>query len=140
MRLIEYSAQSNDLATPLKCRQLHVQREHQRQSSFQLPLKTMIPAPIATRSTRSLEGRNSECETASQWKTRFERNPTFLTQCLETQSAEMLLTDYSAQINDLAAPLKCKQLHVQREHQRQRSFQLALKANVLAPFTPRSTC
>ena len=39
MQLIEYSTQSNDLAAPLKCRQLDFQREHQRQRSFQLPLK-----------------------------------------------------------------------------------------------------
>ena len=42
MQLLEYSAQSNDLAAPLKCRQLHVQREHQRQRSFQLPLKARL--------------------------------------------------------------------------------------------------
>ena len=28
MQLIEYSTQSNVLATPLKCRQLYIQREH----------------------------------------------------------------------------------------------------------------
>ena len=28
MQLIEYSAQSNDLAAPLKCRQLHIQTQH----------------------------------------------------------------------------------------------------------------
>ena len=52
---------------------------------------------------------------------------------------EMQLIEYSAQSNDLAAPLKCRQLHVQWEHQRQRSFQLALKTKVLAPFTTLST-
>ena len=44
MQLIEYSAQSNDLAAPLNCRHLLVQREHQRQCSFQLPLKTKVLA------------------------------------------------------------------------------------------------
>ena len=34
MQLIEYSTQSNDLAAPVKCRQLHVQREHLRQFWF----------------------------------------------------------------------------------------------------------
>ena len=57
-----------------------------------------------------------------------------------TQSAEMQLIEYSAQSNDLPAPLKCRQLHVQREHQPQHSFQLPLKTKVLAPFTTRSTC
>ena len=51
MQLIEYSAQSNDLAAPLKWRQLHVQWEHQRQRSFQLALKTKVPAPFTTLST-----------------------------------------------------------------------------------------
>ena len=82
MQLIEYSAQSNDLAAPLKCRQLHVQRDNQRQHSFQLPLKTKVLARFTTLNTCSLLGRNRECETASQWKTRFEPNPTFLKQCL----------------------------------------------------------
>ena len=39
MQLIEYSTKRSDLAAPLKCRQLHIQREHQLQRSFQLPLK-----------------------------------------------------------------------------------------------------
>ena len=102
MQLIEYSAQSNDLAAPLKCSQLHVQREHQRQCSFQLPLKTKVLAPFTTRSKCLLKGRKTQC-------------------------AEMQLIEYSAQSNDLAAPLKCRQLHVQREHEHQRSFQLTLK-------------
>ena len=46
MQLIKYSAQSNDLAVPLKCRQLHAQREHQSQRSFQLPLKTNVLAHL----------------------------------------------------------------------------------------------
>ena len=79
MQLIEYSAQSNDLAAPLKCSQLHVQREHQRQRSFQLPLKNKVLAPFKH----------------------------------DVQCAEMQLIEYSAQSNDLAAPLKCSQLHVQ---------------------------
>ena len=79
MQLIEYSAQSNDLAAPLKCSRLHVQREHQRQCRFQLPLKTKVLAPFKH----------------------------------EVQCAEMQLIEYSAQSNDLAAPLKCSQLHVQ---------------------------
>ena len=54
IQLIEYSAQSNVLATPLKCRQLQNQREHQHQCSFQLPLKTKLLAPFTTRSTCSL--------------------------------------------------------------------------------------
>ena len=108
MQLIEYSAQSNDLAVPLKCRQLHIQGEHQRQCSFHLHLKTKVLEPFTTRST-----------------------------C--TQCAEMQLNEYSAQSNDLAAPLKCRELHVQREHQRQCSFQLPLKTKVLAPFTTLST-
>ena len=112
-QLTEYSAQSNDLAAPLKCRQLHVQREPQRQRSFQLPLKTKVLAPFTTRSTCSLQGRNSECETASQWKTRFERNPHISHSVYETQCGEKQLIEYFAQSNDLAAPLKCRQLHVQ---------------------------
>ena len=52
----------------------------------------------------------------------------------QTQFAEMQLIEYSTQSNDLAAPLKCRQLPVQRKHQRQRSFQLPLKTKVLAPF------
>ena len=58
----------------------------------------------------------------------------------KTQCAEMQLIEYSAQSNDLAAPLKCRQLHVQRELQNQRSFQLTLKTKVLALFTTRSAC
>ena len=46
MQLIECSAQSNDLAAPLKSRQLHVQRENQHQRSFQLPMKTNVLAPV----------------------------------------------------------------------------------------------
>ena len=42
MQFIEHSAQSNDLAAPFKCRQLHIQREHQHQHSFRLPLKPML--------------------------------------------------------------------------------------------------
>ena len=42
MQLIEYSAQSNALAAPLKCRQLYIQWEHQHQRSFQVPLKTKV--------------------------------------------------------------------------------------------------
>ena len=114
MQLIEYSAQSNDLAAPLKCRQLHVQKEHQRQRSFQLPLKTKVLAPFTTRSTCSIYGRKTQC-------------------------AEMQLIEYSAQSNVLAAPWKCRQLHVQREHQHQRIFQLPWKTKFLAPFTTRST-
>ena len=91
MQLIEYSAQSNVLAAPLKCRQLHVQREHQHQRSFQLPLKTKVLEPFTTRSTCSLERRKTQC-------------------------AEMVLIEYSAQSNDIAAALKGRQLHVQREH------------------------
>ena len=34
MQLTEYSAQSDDLAAPVKCRQLHVKREHLRQFWF----------------------------------------------------------------------------------------------------------
>ena len=34
----------------------------------------------------------------------------------KTQCAEMQLIEYSAQNNALAAPLKCRQLHIQREH------------------------
>ena len=66
--------------------------------------------------------------------------PLFSHSGYKTQCAEMHLLEYSAQSNDLAAPLKCSQLHVQREHQRQRSFQLRLKSKVLASFTTRSTC
>ena len=139
MQLIVYSTQSNDLAAPLKCRQIHVQREHQRQCSFQLPLKTKVLARFTTLSTYQLQGRNSECETASQWKTRFVRNPTFLTSFSKTQCADMQLIEYSAQSNDLAAPLKCRQLLVHREHQRQCSSLLPLKTKVLAPFTTLST-
>ena len=51
MQLIEYSTQSNDLAAPFKCRQLYIQRAHQCQCSFQLPLKTKVLAPFTTRST-----------------------------------------------------------------------------------------
>ena len=51
MQLIEYSAQSNVLAAPLKCRQLHVQREHQHQRSLLLPMKTKLLAPFTTRTT-----------------------------------------------------------------------------------------
>ena len=89
-QLIECSAQSNDVAAPLKYRQLHIQREHQHQRSFQLPLKTKVLAPFTTRSTCSLERRKTQC-------------------------AEMLLIEYSAQSNDLAAALKGRKLHVQRE-------------------------
>ena len=39
MQLIEYYRQSNDLAAPLKYRQLHIQGEYQHQCSFQLALK-----------------------------------------------------------------------------------------------------
>ena len=49
MQLIEYSAQSNDLAAPLNSTQLHIQREHQRLRSFQLPLKSKTLAPFTTR-------------------------------------------------------------------------------------------
>ena len=60
MQLIECSAQSNDLAAPLKCSQLHIQREHQHQRSFQLPLKTQLLAPFTTRSTfRSREEKHN---------------------------------------------------------------------------------
>ena len=107
--------QSNVLAAPLTCRQLHVQRKHQHQRSFQLPLTTKLLAPFTTRSKCLLKRRKTQC-------------------------AEMQLIEYSTQSNDLAAPLKCRQLHVQREHQHQRSFQLPLKTKVLAPFTTRSTC
>ena len=58
----------------------------------------------------------------------------------KTQCVEMQLIEYSAQSNDLAAPLKCRQLHIQLEHQRQRSFQLPWKTKVLALFTTLSTC
>ena len=46
MQLIEYSAQSKDLAAPLKCRQLYIQREYQRQRSFQLLLKSKVVASL----------------------------------------------------------------------------------------------
>ena len=83
-------------------------------------------------------GKKLRIETASQWKTRFERKPHFLHSVCKTQCAEMQLIEYSAQSNDLTAPLKCIPFHVHREHQRQRSFQVDLKTNVLAPFTTRS--
>ena len=57
----------------------------------------------------------------------------------KTQCAEMQLIEYSTQSDDLAAPLKCRQHHDQREHQRKRRFQLPLKTKVLAPFTTLST-
>ena len=66
--------------------------------------------------------------------------PHFSHSLYKTECAEKQLIEYSAQSNDLTAPLKCRQLHVQREHQRQRSFQLPLKTKVLAPFTTLSTC
>ena len=90
MQLIEYSAQSNDLAAPLKCSQLHVQREHQHQRSFQLPLKTKLLAPFTTRSICSLLVRITQC-------------------------AEMHLIEYSAQSNDLGATLTYRQLQIQGE-------------------------
>ena len=46
MQLIENSAQSNDLAAPLKCRQLHVQRQHQRQGTLRVLMKTKFLAPF----------------------------------------------------------------------------------------------
>ena len=88
MQLTECSAQSDDLVVPVKCRQLHVHREHQRQRSFQLALKTNVMAPFTTRSTHQLQGRKTQC-------------------------AEMQLIEYSTQSNDLASPVKCRQLHVQ---------------------------
>ena len=107
MQLIEYSAQSNDLVAPLKCRQLHLQREHQRQGSFQLPLKNQGSGTIYITKYMLGLGRKTQC-------------------------AEMQLIEYSAQSDDLAAPLKCRQLHFQREHQRQRSFQLPKKTTIVA--------
>ena len=58
--------------------------------------------------------------------------PRFSIRLYKTQCAEMQLIEYSAQSNDLTAPLKCRQLHDQREHQIQCSFQLALKTMVVA--------
>ena len=115
MQLIEYSAQSNDLAAPLKCRKHHIQRENQHQRSFQLTLKTKVLAPLITLSTCYVQG-------------------------IKTQCAESQLIEYSTKTNDLTAPLKCRQLRVHREHQRQCSFQLPLKTKVLARFTTRNTC
>ena len=66
--------------------------------------------------------------------------PHFLHSVSTTQCAEMQLIEYSAQSNDLAAPLKCRQPYIQREQQNQRSFQLPLKTKVVGPFTTRSTC
>ena len=48
--------------------------------------------------------------------------PHFSHSVYKTQCAEKQLVDYSAQSNVLAAPLKCRQHHVQREHQCQTQF------------------
>ena len=40
----------------------------------------------------------------------------------KTQCAEMQLIECSAQSNELAAALKCRQLHIQRQHQCQTQF------------------
>ena len=176
MQLTEYSAQSNDLAAPLKCRQLQFQREHHRQCSFQLPLKIKLLAPFmiylllwnAENSTFS-ENISANAVFSYLWKPRFwhhlqhevhvrDREGTqnvkllhngkpasneiadFSHSVYKAQCAEKQLIEYSAQSNDLAAPLKCRQLHIEREHQHQRSFQLPLKTKFLAPLTTRSTC
>ena len=134
MQRFEYSEQSKDLAAPLKCRQLYIQREHQRQCSFQLPLKTMVLAPWQNEGHVSNREETQNVKLLHNGKPTSNEIPHFSHSVSRTQCAEMQLIDYSAQSNDLAAPLKCRQLHVQREHRRQRSFQLALKTNVLAPF------
>ena len=117
MQLIEYSAQSSDLAAPLKCIQLHIQREHHRQRSFQLPLKTKVLAPFTRLRTCKLQGRNSECETVHNVKPALNEIPHFSHSVYKTQCAEMQLIEYSAQSYDLSDPLNCRQLHIQREHQ-----------------------
>ena len=89
MQLIEYSTQKNYLAAPLKCRQLHVQREHQCQSSF------------------------SYLSNPGFWQ--HLQHKVNVSYREKTQCAEMQLIEYSAQSNDLAAPLTYRQLHIQRE-------------------------
>ena len=100
MQLIAYSAQSNDLAAPLKCRQLHVQRKHHHQRRFHLPLKNHGSGTIYK--TKYLLAIGNKLR---MWHSVY-----------KTQCAEMQLIECSAQSNDLAAPLKCRQLHIQREH------------------------
>ena len=115
MQLIEYSAQSNDVDAPLKCSQLHSQGEHQQPTQFSATFENQGSGTI--------------------YNTKY-----MLAIVKKTQCAEMQLIDYSAQSIDVAAPLKCRQLHIQREHQHHCSFQLPLKTKVLAPFTTLGTC
>ena len=92
-----------------------------------------------TKHILAIRKKNSECETVHNGKTGSNEIKHFSHSVYKTQWAEMQL-EYSAQSNDLPAHLKCIQLHVQRENQRQRRFQLPLKTKVLALFTTLSTC
>ena len=140
MQLIEYSAQSNVLAAPLKCRQLHIQREHQCQHSFQLPLKTKVLHHLQHAVHVRYREETKNVKLLHNGKPASSEIQHFSHSVCKTQCAGKQLIECSAQSNDLAAPLKCRQLHIQRQHQHQRSFQVPLKTKLLAPFTTRSTC
>ena len=140
MQFIEHSAQSNDLAAPFKCRQLYIQREHQRQCSFHLPLKSNLWHHLQHEVHVICREETQNVKMLHNGKPISNEIPHFSHSVSRTQCAEMQLIEYSAQSNDLAAPFKCRKLYIQLEHQRQCSFQLLLKTKVLAPFTALSTC
>ena len=116
MQLFEYSTHSNDLAAPLKCRQLHVHRVHQRQCSFQIALKTKVLHHLQHEIHVSYRGETQNVILLHNGKPASNEINHFSNIVYKTQCAEMQLIVYSAQRSDLAAPLKCRQLDVQREH------------------------
>ena len=140
-QLVECSAQSNDLAAPLKCRQLDIQREHQHANAvFSYLWKPSFWHHLQHEVHVSYREETQNVKLLHNGKPASNEIPHFSHSVYKTQCAEKHLIEYSAESNDLAAPLKCSQLHIQIEHQHERSFQLPWKTKVLAPFTTRSTC
>ena len=96
MQLIEYSAQSNDLAAPLKCRQLHVQREQQHQRSFLLPLKPSIWHNLQPEEQVSSREETENLKVLHNGKPASNEIQHFSHSVYKTQCAEKQLIEYSA--------------------------------------------
>ena len=116
MQLIEYSAQSNDLAAPFEMQTTTHPERTLAQRSFQLPLKTKVLAPCKHEVHVCYREETQNVKLLHNGKPASNEIPHFSQRVYKIHCAEMQLIACSAQSNDLAAPLKCRQLHIQREY------------------------
>ena len=136
----EYSAQSNDLAARLNADNSTFSENINTNAIFSYVWKPRLWHHLQHEVHVSYREETQNVKLLHNVKPASNEIPHFSHSVSKTQCAEMQLIEYPTQSNDLDAPFKCRQLHIQREHQHQHSFHLPLKTKVVAPFTTRSTC